>query len=97
MSMMDDFKKEFVKKVEYYSQQEGLRDHEIAEILGCSRATVNRTRQSNEIPMANLSNRKDKECMCEYCGKEYKIRRKERRRKGCPDSNAEQCANKQKS
>ena len=85
MSFIEQFKKEFVEKIIYYSQEEGLKDHEIAEILGCSRATVNRTRQAHGIPTANLRNRKDKKCICEKCGAEYFIRRKERRKKYCPE------------
>lgn len=85
MSFVGDFKRQFIEKVEYYSQEEGLRDHEIADILGCSRATVNRTRQTHNIGTANLRNRKDKKCACEECGKEYMIRRKERRKKICDE------------
>jgi transposase-like protein len=85
MSLVGDFKKEFLENIEHYAQEEGLRDGEIAEILGCSRATVNRTRKLHDIPTANLRNRKDKECKCDECGKEYMIRRKERRRRQCKD------------
>jgi predicted transcriptional regulator len=83
MSFVEEFKREFIDKVLYYTQEEGLKDHEVADILGCSRATVNRTRQANEIPTANLRNRKDKECVCEDCNVKYLIRRKERRKKSC--------------
>ena len=85
MSFVEEFKQEFVQKILHYSQEEGLKDHEIADILGCSRATVNRTRQAHNIPTANLRNRKDKECTCEECGKHYVIQRKERRKKYCSD------------
>ena len=85
MSLIEAFKKEFVEKIETYSQEEGLKDHEISEILGCSRATVNRTRQAYGIPTANLRNRQDKACECEECGKVYNIRRKERRKKYCAE------------
>lgn len=94
MSMLDRFNEEVLKQIRHYSQEEGLHDHEIAEKLGCSRATVNRKRQLHEIPMANLSNRQDKKCMCEYCGYAYTIRRKERRQKGCPPSNVDRCTKK---
>jgi predicted transcriptional regulator len=83
MSFVEEFKREFIDKVLYYTQEEGLKDHEVADILGCSRATVNRTRQANEIPTANLRNRKDKKCTCEECNVKYLIRRKERRKKSC--------------
>lgn len=85
--IMQDSREVFIKRVEELSQKEGLRDHEIADILGCSRATVNRTRRMYEIPMANLSNRQDKEFMCNYCGVTRFIRRKERRKKRCSECN----------
>lgn len=83
MSLMDHFRKEFIDNVRHLSQEEGLKDGEIAERLGCSRATVNRTRQAYNIPTANLRNRKDKHCICEACEKEYYVQRKERRKKYC--------------
>jgi transcriptional regulator with XRE-family HTH domain len=83
MSLYESFQQVFLDKVRTLSQEDGWKDHEIAEYLGCSRATVNRTRQAHDIPTANLSNRKDKECYCEGCHKVYFIRRKERRKKRC--------------
>ena len=57
-----------IEEVKRLSQQEGLTDKEIADILGCSRATVNRARQAHNIPKANLENRKDKEKKeCRLC------------------------------
>lgn len=94
MSLMDKFREEFIEKVRYYSQEEGLKDHEIAELLGCSRATVNRTRQSEDIATANLSNRKDKLTMCHEHGTEYLIKRRERRTKKCPGAPLCTAANK---
>lgn len=85
--MIDEFKEKFLENIKHYSQEEGLKDHEIAELLGCSRATVNRHRQEHAIPTANLHNRKDKLCTCESCGKTYYIRRKERRKKVCENCN----------
>jgi hypothetical protein len=83
MSLYESFQQVFLDKVRTLSQDEGWKDHEIAEHLGCSRATVNRTRQAHDIPTANLSNRQDKKCHCEACNKVYFIRRKERRKKRC--------------
>lgn len=85
MSFVENFKREFIEKIWFYSQEEGYKDGEIADILGCSRATVNRTRHTYNIPTANLRNRMDKECVCDECGKEYMIRRKERRKRVCAE------------
>jgi hypothetical protein len=83
MSLYESFQQVFLDRVRTLSQEQGWKDHEIAIELGCSRATVNRTRQAHDIPTANLSNRQDKECYCESCGKTYTIRRRERRKKRC--------------
>jgi rubrerythrin len=72
-----------VNEIKHLSQDEGLMDDEIAELIGCSRATVNRERNKFEIPTANLANRKDKVYVCRQCGKEYLIRRKERKPRVC--------------
>lgn len=90
MSIIDDFKTEFVESIRKMSQAEGMHDQEIADYLGCSRATINRVRKSYSIPTALLKNRKDKSYTCLNCNKEYIIRRKERRKKLCPDC-LEQC------
>jgi hypothetical protein len=74
-----------VKEIERLSQEEGLNDQEISEVLGCSRATINRVRNEHGIPRANLANKKDKMYRCGKCGKEVYIRRKERRRLLCPE------------
>jgi transcriptional regulator with XRE-family HTH domain len=74
-----------VQEIRRLSQEEGLNDQEIAAILGCSRATVNRTRQANNIPTANLENRKDKEYTCTFCNKVVVIARKERKKRYCDD------------
>lgn len=74
-----------VEKINHLSQEEGLSDKEIAGILGCSRATVNRTRRAYKIPTANLQNRKDKSYICSFCETEVIIPRKERKKKYCDD------------
>lgn len=75
---------EFVaKEIQRLSQDEGLNDGEIADLLKVSRATVNRARQAYEIPRANLDNRKDKEYVCSRCGATVTIARKERKKKYC--------------
>ena len=68
-----------IKEITRLSQEEGLNDREIADLLGCSRATVNRVRVKTEIPKANLVNKKDKTFVCSGCGATVSIRRKERR------------------
>lgn len=74
-----------VEEVRRLSQEEGLNDQEIADIIGCSRATVNRARRANNIPTANLSNRKDKYYTCTFCGTDVVIPRKERKKRYCDD------------
>lgn len=74
-----------VEEIRRLSQDEGLTDKEIADIFGCSRATINRTRQKHGIPTANLENRKDKQYTCRFCEKTVVIRRKERKKKYCDD------------
>lgn len=71
------------EEINRLSQEEGLNDREIAIELGCSRATVNRTRVRINIPKANLVNKKDKTYVCSVCGCVISIRRKERRRLMC--------------
>lgn len=74
-----------VDEIKRLSQQEGLGDKEIADVLGCSRATVNRARRTYKIPTANLDNRKDKEYTCTFCEKVVVIARKERKKRYCDD------------
>lgn len=78
-----------VEKIRYLSQEEGLTDQEIANIIGCSRATVNRARQKYGIPRANRANRKDKSYVCQACQKVVWIRRKERRKRYCDECRGE--------
>lgn len=74
-----------VEQVRHLSQNEGLSDEEIAKQLGCSRATVNRTRKNHNIPLANLENRKDKSYTCVACNETIVIARKERKKRYCPE------------
>lgn len=75
----------FVREVERLSQQEGLYDQEIAEMMGCHRTTITRCREKHNIPRANLSNRRDKKQVCRNpeCGKEEWIRRNQYVSKFC--------------
>lgn len=74
-----------VDEIRRLSQEEGFADKEIAGILGCSRATVNRARRTHNIPTANLDNRKDKEYTCTFCEKVVVIARKERKKRYCKE------------
>jgi DNA-directed RNA polymerase subunit RPC12/RpoP len=74
-----------IDKIKMLSQAEGLNDRQIGEILGCSRVTITRIRNRNDIPTCEISNRKDKSYVCLDCGKEIFIKRKERRQAICPD------------
>lgn len=78
-----------VEEVRRLSQQEGYSDKEISAALGCSRATVNRTRNAHNIPLANLRNRKDKSYTCTHCSTIVVIARKERKKRYCPDCREE--------
>lgn len=74
-----------VNEVRRLSQEEGLRDAEIADVIKYHRVTVQRIREANGIPTYNIDNRKDKRTLCPYCGKPYFIRRKETPGICCPD------------
>lgn len=81
------------------SQEEGLIDREIAEVIGCHRVTVSRIRLRDNIPRPNLANRKDKEQVCKRCGKSELIRRKTRLLKYCDDCrviHVEECKEKKR-
>lgn len=69
-----------VEEIRRLSQDEGFKDSEIALLLGVCRATVNRIRIKNNIPRANLSNRKDKLSYCNKCRTPFIIRRGEKSR-----------------
>lgn len=77
-----------VEEIRRLSQEEGFRDAEIALLLGVCRATVNRIRIKNNIPSANLKNRKDKMTYCNRCRKTFIIRRGEKSRL-CSECTAE--------
>lgn len=72
-----------VEEIRRLSQDEGLHDHEIAELLGVSRVTIARQRAANNIPRANLENRKDKTFVCQGCRETITIARKERKKWYC--------------
>lgn len=74
-----------VNEIRRLSQEEGLRDGEIADIIKYNRVSVQRIRKENNIPSYNIDNRKDKKVTCPQCKREYFIRRCERVGVCCPD------------
>ena len=81
------YDEEIKRKEEVFSlsQEKGLNDRQISEILGVHRVTVTDIRSRHSIPSCNLSNRQDKEDICSVCGKITLIRRRERRRHICSE------------
>ena len=78
-----------VNEIRRLSQEEGLRDGEIAEAIKYNRVSVQRIREEYGIPKYNISMRKDKKVKCCWCGKEYMIRRCEHESICCPECAAE--------
>lgn len=72
-----------VDEIKRLSQEEGLKDNEIAELIGYHKVSVARIRKEYNIPKCNMSNRKDKEVICPLCHKKYFIRRNEKYGIGC--------------
>lgn len=66
------------EEIRRLSQDEGMKDIEIALMLGIHRTTVTRVRIANDIPRAKVINRKDKRLTCNQCGERYIVRRWER-------------------
>ena len=73
-----------VEEIRRLSQEEGLKDNEIADIIKYSRVGVQRIRQENGIPTFNKDVRKDKEVVCPQCCGHYFIRRNEKPGICCP-------------
>lgn len=74
-----------VNEIRRLSQEEGLKDSEIADIIKYNRVSVQRIRTENDIPTFNKDVRKDKRAVCPQCGHEYFIRRNEKPGICCPD------------
>lgn len=74
-----------VNEIRRLSQEEGLKDCEIADIIGYSRGGVQRIRKENNIPTYNYVNRKDKEMICSICKKKYYIKRTQKRSLCCSE------------
>jgi hypothetical protein len=73
-----------VNEIRRLSQQEGLRDAEIAEIIQYNRVSVQKIRKAYEIPTYNKMIRKDKVETCPICNSQYYIRRNEQPGICCP-------------
>lgn len=73
-----------VNEIRRLSQEEGLKDSEIADIIKYNRVSVQRIRQENDIPTYNKDVRKDKDVICPQCGNHYMIRRNEKPGICCP-------------
>lgn len=73
-----------VNEIRRLSQEEGLRDAEIANIIQYNRVSVQKIRKAYSIPTYKKERRKDKEEICPNCGRQYFIRRCERSKICCP-------------
>lgn len=74
-----------VNEIRRLSQEEGLKDSEIADIIKYNRVSVQRIRNENNIPTYNKEMRKDKDIICPQCGNHYFIRRNEKPGICCPN------------
>lgn len=74
-----------VNEIRRLSQEEGLKDSEIADIIKYNRVSVQRIRTEHDIPTYKKEMRKDKRAVCPQCGKAYFIRRIEKPGICCPD------------
>ena len=72
-----------VNEIRRLSQEEGLKDSEIADIIKYNRVSIQRIRQDNGIPTYNKDVRKDKKVVCPQCGEDYFIRRYEKPKVCC--------------
>ena len=73
-----------VNEIRRLSQEEGLKDSEIADIIKYNRVSIQRIRNENNIPTYNKDVRKDKKVICPQCGDDYFIRRNEKPGICCP-------------
>ena len=73
-----------VNEIRRLSQEEGLKDSEIADIIKYNRVSIQRIRNEHNIPTYNKNVRKDKKVICPQCGGDYLIRRNEKPGICCP-------------
>ena len=74
-----------INEIRRLSQEEGLKDDEIADIIKYNRVSIQRIRNENNIPTYNKEMRKDKKVICPQCGNDYLIRRNEKPGICCPN------------
>lgn len=74
-----------VNEIRRLSQEEGLKDSEIADIIKYNRVSIQRIRAEHGIPTYNIERRKDKKVICPQCCNEYFIRRNEKPGICCSD------------
>ena len=60
-----------INEIRRLSQEEGLKDDEIADIIKYNRVSIQRIRNENNIPTYNKEMRKDKKVICPQCGNDY--------------------------
>ena len=73
-----------VNEIRRLSQEEGLKDSEIADIIKYNRVSIQRIRNEHNIPTYNKDVRKDKKVICPQCGGNYLVRRNEKPGICCP-------------
>ena len=73
-----------VNEIRRLSQEEGLKDSEIADIIKYNRVSIQRIRNEHNIPTYNKDVRKDKKVICPQCGGNYLIPRNEKPGICCP-------------
>jgi hypothetical protein len=73
-----------VNEIKRLSQEEGLNDAEIANIIQYNRVSVQKIRKAYNIPRYNKDIRKDKAVICPICNSTYYIRRNEQPGICCP-------------
>jgi hypothetical protein len=74
-----------VEEIRKLSQEEGLKDSEIADIIKYNRVSIQKIRKDNNIPSYNINVRKDRKEICPNCNKIYYIRRNEKPGICCPE------------
>ena len=73
-----------INEIRRLSQEEGLNDSEISDIIQYNRVSIQKIRKDNNIPVYNKNMRKDKIAVCPRCKATYYIRRCEEPGICCP-------------
>ena len=74
-----------INEIRRLSQEEGLKDAEIGDIIHYNRVSVQRIRKEYNIPTYNKDMRRDVKVKCPQCGRTYMIRRNEKAGICCPE------------